>query len=95
MWWWFIFFNEVGGRERQDALAPIRARGDKAEGGRSLFSLSDTLLCFAFSRVSFVYHFTATGRRRKKAELPARSCPILPDINNVKSKKEQGGHDRK
>lgn len=88
MWWWFIFFNEVGGRERQDALAPIRARGDKAEGGRSLFSLSDTLLCFAFSRVSFVYHFTATGRRRKKG---GASGPLMSDSTRHQQRKKQEG----
>jgi hypothetical protein len=49
--------------------------------------------------LSHAYRLFIISRPRvegeKKAELPARSCPILPDINNVKSKKEQGGHDRK
>lgn len=88
-----VYLFQRGGWEgRQDALAPIRARGDKAEGGRSLFSLSDTLLFRFLTRiVCLSFH----GRKREKAELPARSCPILPDYNNLTKQEKHGGHGRK
>lgn len=61
MWWWFIFFNEVGGSE--DALAPIRARG-QAEGGRSLFSLGTRFSIRFLTRIVCL-SFSVEGEKRR------------------------------
>jgi hypothetical protein len=77
--WWFIFFNEDGGQAGCAGSNP-RARGQgraAARGGRSLFSLGPCPL-FAFSRVSFVYHFT--GRRRKKG---GTAGPLMSDSTRL------------
>lgn len=74
-----VYLFQRGGWVGMDALAPIRARG-QAEGGRSLFSLGACPL-FAFSRVSFVYHFT--GRRRKKG---GTSGPLMSDSTRLQQR---------
>jgi hypothetical protein len=68
--WWFIFFNEVGGRAGMRWLQSARGDSKRAAGP---FFRSRTRFSFAFSRVSL---FIISRQKEKKG---GTSGPLMSD----------------